>query len=123
MSKSKTILLVEDYESFRVSLKQLLELENYEVVEAESGESALEKLSQTNPDLILLDLTLPGIDGVTTAKKIREIDVLKSVPIIALSALDAEDFGEEVISAGCNDYLVKPIDFDRLINLLTKYIK
>ena len=118
MSKPKSILLVEDYEGFRNSLKQLLELEGYVVIEAETGEQALELAQQTTLDLILMDLTLPGMDGLSATKKIKEIPGSKSVPVIALSAYDAEDFRNDAKMAGCTDYITKPIDFDHFTQIL-----
>jgi len=122
MAKQKSILVVEDYEGFRNSLKQLLELEGYEVAEAATGEEAVEQATRTKPDMILMDMTLPGIDGLTAARQIRQIPGLKEAPIIALSAFDAEDFSNEAIDAGCNDYVTKPVDFDQLTRLLTKFL-
>ena len=122
MPKAKSILLVEDYEGFRNSLKQLLELEGYQVEEAVTGEEAVEQATKTKPDMILMDLTLPGISGLSATKQIRQIPELKEAPIIALSAFDAEDFSEDAIVAGCNDYITKPVDFDQLTRLLTKFL-
>lgn len=122
MSKSKSILLVEDYEGFRNSLKQLLELEGYTVIEAETGEQALEQAQQARPDLILMDLTLPGIDGLAATRKIKEIPEVRSTPIIALSAYDAEDFRNDAKMAGCNDYVTKPIDFDHFTKILRQLL-
>ncbi|HZS44904.1 MAG TPA: response regulator [Blastocatellia bacterium] len=122
MAKQKTILLVEDYEGFRNSLKQLLELEGYEVSEAVTGEEAVEQAARNKPDMILMDLTLPGMSGLSAAKQIRQIPELKQAPIIALSAFDAEDFSEDAIGAGCNEYVTKPVDFDQLTRLLTKFL-
>jgi CheY-like chemotaxis protein len=120
MSKPKLILLVEDYEGFRNSLKQLLELEEYTVIEAETGEQALELAKKNVPDLILMDLTLPGIDGLAATRKIREIPELQSIPVIALSAYDVEDFRNDAKQAGCNDYVTKPIDFDHFTKVIRK---
>lgn len=122
MRDRKLILLVEDYEGFRTSLKQLLELENYDVLEAETGEAAIDSAEREHPDLILMDLTLPGIDGIGATKKIREIPGLQSVPMIALSAFDAYDFRDDAIAAGCNDYLTKPVDFEQLTEMVAKYL-
>jgi len=122
MSKQKSILLVEDYEGFRNSLKQLLELEGYAVIEAETGEEALEHTQKSRPDLILMDLTLPGIDGLEATRKIREIPEVQSTPIIALSAYDAEDFRHEAKMAGCDDYATKPIDFDHFTKILRQLL-
>jgi len=122
MAKQKSILVVEDYEGFRNSLKQLLELEGYEVAEAATGEEAVEQATKIKPDMILMDMTLPGIDGLTAARQIRQIPGLQEAPIIALSAFDAEEFSDDAIGAGCNDYVTKPVDFDQLTRLLAKFL-
>ena len=118
MTERKRILLVEDYEGFRFSLRQLLELEGYEVSEAETGEQAVAEAARLSPNLILMDLTLPGIDGLAAAKKIRQIEQLKEVPIVALSAHDTENLQADAVAAGCNDYITKPVDFDQLERII-----
>ena|SRR5947209_7796622 len=122
MATPKLITVIEDYDSFRYSLRQLLEFEGYEVAEAADGEAGLALLEEITPDMILLDLTLPGIDGISTARKIRESERLHSIPIFALSAHDLPDLQSEAIAAGCNCYLTKPIDFDELNKLLKDHL-
>lgn len=122
MTQHKQILLVEDYEGFRFSLRQLLELEGYQVVEAVDGESAVAQAEQSAPDLILMDLSLPGIDGLEATRRIRQIEQLKGVPIVALSAHDTHDMQADVTAAGFNGYLSKPVDFDQLDQIIKQYL-
>lgn len=123
MTQHKQILLVEDYEGFRFSLRQLLELEGYQVLEAVDGESAVAQAEQSAPDLILMDLSLPGIDGLEATRRIRQIEQLKKVPIVALSAHDTQDMQADVDAAGFSGYLSKPVDFDQLDQIIKQYLE
>ncbi|MGH9822252.1 MAG: response regulator [Blastocatellia bacterium] len=117
----KRILVVEDSDDSRFSLAKLLDFEGYEVIEAADGERAVALAAETNPDLILMDVSLPIIDGLTAARRIRDSEGLHSVPIIALSGHEFVDIEEEVRESGCSDYLTKPIDFDALTMKIAKY--
>ena len=126
-SVTKRVLLVEDFEDSRFSLSKLLEIEGYEVLEAVDGAEAVNLALSAKPDLILMDLSLPIIDGLSATKKIREHesqsqDSVYRVPIIALSAHDLSDFHTRARDAGCTDYVTKPIDFDTLMVVMSKYL-
>src|SRR5437660_12052243 len=99
MATPKLITVIEDYDSFRYSLRQLLEFEGYEVAEAADGEAGLALLEESTPDMILLDLTLTGIDGLSTARKIRESERLHSIPILALPTDHLPDLQSEASAA------------------------
>jgi two-component system cell cycle response regulator DivK len=116
------VLLVEDIDDSRFMLRQLLELEGFDVVEARDGAVALEALRKHTCDVILLDLRLPNIDGFQVTRALRATTQFQSIPIIVLSALDDEYTRTEARAAGCNDYLTKPIDLDKLTTLLKKHI-
>lgn len=116
------VLLVEDLEDSRFMLRRLLELEGFDVIEAEDGALALEALRKNTCDAILLDLRLPNIDGFQVTRALRATTQFQSIPIIILSALDDEYHRIEARAAGCNDYLTKPIDLERLTLLLKKHI-
>lgn len=118
----KRVLLVEDFEDSRFSLTKLLEFEGYEVLEAEDGAQAIDMAIKDRPDLILMDLSLPVIDGLSATRQIREHEAMTSIPIIALSAHDLLDFRNKARDAGCTDYVTKPVDFGALISMLTKYL-
>jgi CheY-like chemotaxis protein len=116
------VLLVEDTEDNRFMMKRLLEMTGYEVVEARNGQEAVQLARDEHPDLILMDLSLPIIDGLAATRQIRKIPELKTVPVIAVSAHDTADFHAEALSAGCNSYITKPIDFGELEQLLDQLL-
>lgn len=121
--KSVTVLLVEDTEDNRFMMKRLLEMTGYRVVEALNGEEAVKLAEQETPQLILMDLSLPVIDGLAATRLIRKLPQLASTPIIAVSAHDTADFQSEAIKAGCNSYVTKPIDFSELETLIGELVK
>ena len=121
-SSPKRVLLVDDFEDSRFSLSKLLEIEGYEVLEAGDGAQAVELALDRKPDLILMDLSLPIIDGLSATRQIRQNEAMKSVPIIALTAHDVVDFQAKAKDAGCTDYATKPVDFNLLMTLMSKYL-
>ena len=112
------MLVVEDFEDNRFMMRRLLEMSGFQVLEAVNGLQAVELAAAERPDIILMDLSLPLLDGLAATRRIREQDGLRRVPIIAVSAHDSADFHVEALAAGCNEYVTKPIDFDRLVELL-----
>jgi len=118
----KRVLLVEDFEDSRTGLSKLLQIEGYEVIEATDGAQAIEFAASAKPDLILMDLSLPFVDGLTASKRIKENDSTSSIPIIALSAHDMEDVQKMVTLAGCTDFMTKPVDFPALLDMLSRYL-
>src|SRR5438105_8053919 len=117
-----TVLVVEDFEDNRFMMRRLLELNGYRVIEAINGQEAVLIAAQERPHLILMDLSLPQIDGLAATRSIRQLDGMRAVPIIAISAHDTSDFRTEALAAGCNEYLTKPVDFDQLEDLLKKLL-
>mgnify|MGYP005628926855 CR=1 FL=1 len=109
----KKILIVEDVEMNRDLLVQLLE-DDYELVEATDGKQGLEMAAQERPDLILLDISLPEMDGWEVTRRIRADEALKQIPIIAVTAHAMAGDEEKAYAQGCNGYLSKPIDEDEL---------
>ena len=116
------VLLVEDTEDNRFMMRRLLEMSSYEVVEAVNGKQAVEVAVQEQPDVILMDLSLPLIDGLGATRRIRQITELSQVPIIAVSAHDTSDFHNEAVAAGCDAYITKPIDFAQLEELVDQLV-
>lgn len=108
------VLLVEDTEDNRFMMRRLLEMTGYRVVEAMNGEEAVRLAKAESPQLILMDLSLPVIDGLAATRLIRKLPACQRTPIIAVSAHDTSDFQSEAIQAGCNSYITKPIDFNEL---------
>jgi CheY-like chemotaxis protein len=115
-----TILLVEDTEDNRFMMRRLLEMSGYRVIEATNGEEAVKVAEQERPDLILMDLSLPIIDGLAATRLIRKLPNSEKTPIIAVSAHDTDDFLAEALGAGCNSYITKPIDFNELEQLIAR---
>jgi two-component system, cell cycle response regulator DivK len=114
------VLVVEDFEDNRFMMRRLLEMSGYHVVEAVNGKQAVETAEREHPDLILMDLSLPMLDGLAATRQIRAQNGLGKVPIVAVSAHDSADFHAEALAAGCNEYVTKPIDFDQLVQLLDR---
>ena len=114
-----TILLVDDYEDARFILRRFLESHGYRVVEATNGQEGVEMAQSHCPDLILMDLNMPVVDGLVAAERIRASgDSCQDVPIIAITAFDTYGMKEAALEAGCNGYIAKPIDFDRAERLV-----
>jgi CheY-like chemotaxis protein len=118
----RTILVVEDYDDVRQVLKFLLESENFRVLEAPSGADALEVLKTERPDVILMDLALPGFDGLEAIRRIRTLDGFQNTPIIVLTAYTGPSTYETAIRAGSDYFRAKPIDFDELAALLKEIL-
>jgi len=120
--QTKTILLVEDTEDNRFMMRRLLEMSGYAVIEATNGEEAVPLAESERPQLILMDLSLPVIDGLAATRAIRKLDGFKETPIVAVSAHDTSDFQSEALAAGCNSYITKPIDFSELEALIARLL-
>ena len=117
----KTVLIAEDYADTRLMMKYLLQRFGYEVVEAADGQEAVDKVKQTHPDLILMDISMPVMDGLTATQNIRKIDGFSKVPIIAVTAY-GKSYYRQAIEAGCDDLINKPLDFDNLEPILEQYL-
>ena len=117
-----TVLLVEDTEDNRFMMRRLLEMAGYHVVEAMNGEDAVKVAMAESPGVILMDLSLPVIDGLAATRLIRQLPEFAGTPIIAVSAHDTSDFQSEAIEAGCNSYITKPIDFNELEELIKQLL-
>ena len=103
-------------------MRRLLEMSGYSVVEASDGEQAVELAVQKRPALILMDLSLPKLDGLAATRKIRQHKTVGNIPIVAVSAHDAPESRVEALEAGCDEYVTKPIDFDHLNALLKRFL-
>ncbi len=119
---SKKILVVEDNPDNRILISDLLSSLDYEVVIAVDGEEGVKAAADNTPDLILMDLSLPVIDGWTATTQIKENKDLQHIPIIALTAHAMLGDRERAIEAGCDDYIPKPIDLRELVNKLRQYL-
>ena len=115
-----TILVAEDDEDNRITLKILLELRGYRVLTAANGQEAISVAEREHPDLLLMDLRMPLLNGLAATRQLRQHSDarLRRIPILALSAYDPAQHRAVAIAAGCNDYVTKPIDYDRLEKLI-----
>lgn len=113
---SKKILLVEDNEMNRDMLSRRLARRNYEVLIAKNGLEGVSIAARSRPDVILMDMSLPVMDGWTATRKIKANPVLASIPIIALTAHAMIEDKQRALAAGCDEYQTKPIDFKELIS-------
>jgi two-component system cell cycle response regulator DivK len=119
---SNLFLVVEDFEDSRFMMRRLLEMAGYTVLEASDGEQAVRMAMESRPVLILMDLSLPKLDGLSATRQIRQKKGLKKIPIVAVSAHDSPESRTEALDAGCNEYVTKPIDFDHLHALLRRFV-
>ncbi|MFN2577079.1 MAG: response regulator [Pyrinomonadaceae bacterium] len=123
MKRAKDLfLVVEDFEDSRFMMRRLLEMAGYNVLEASDGEQAVKMAVEARPVLILMDLSLPKLDGLAATRLIRQKKGLKAVPIVAVSAHDSPQSRSEALEAGCDEYVTKPIDFDHLTKLLQRFL-
>jgi two-component system cell cycle response regulator DivK len=113
MSKAR-ILYIEDDPGNRMLVRRILEAEGFSIMEATDGSAGLEIAAQMHPDLILLDINLPEIDGYDLAKRFRDTPGLQRVPILAITANVMKGDRERTLEAGCDGYIQKPIDVDQL---------
>ncbi len=117
-ARDTTVLLVEDADDARHFMRLELEQHGYLVLEAENGEQALEVARRELPDIILMDLSLPILDGIEATKKIRASDGLDKVPVIAVTAHQETDFRAGAKAAGFDAYVIKPVDIEWLSELI-----
>jgi len=119
-----TVLLVDDSDDIRLMLKQMLLMNNYRVIEASNGQEAIEIVNERCPDLILVDLNMPRLDGLSLVEKVRALKgKCEGVPIIAMNAFHTYGMKEAAILTGCNEYITKPIEMEKLEKLLSGYLQ
>jgi len=117
----KKILVIEDVDFNRDLVVQLLE-DKYQVIEAVNGQEGVSIAEKEKPELILMDLSLPVMDGWEATRVLKANPELRSIPVIALTAHAMKGDEEKALAAGCDDYLVKPLDEDELMLKIEKYI-
>lgn len=117
-----TILYIEDDFQNRVLVRRILEASGFSIVEAENGKKGLQIAQELVPDLILMDINLPEIDGYEVTSRLKQIDALAKVPIIAMTANVMKGDREKTLAAGCDGYIQKPIDVDLLPNQINHYL-
>jgi CheY-like chemotaxis protein len=109
------VLIAEDSLDTRIMLKRAFELKGYSVIEAADGNEAIEAIHETRPNLIVIDLNMPVVDGLEAIKTIRNLEAPgEQVPIVAITAFDVYGMKEAALETGCNSYLSKPLDMEEL---------
>jgi len=117
-----TILYVEDNFDNRMLVRRVLEAEGYRVVEAEDGTQGIERLKSEIPDLVLMDINLPEVDGYEVTKRFKQLPSMAKVPVIAMTANVMKGDREKTLAAGCDGYIPKPIDIDTLPDQIAKFL-
>lgn len=121
MTKQTIVLCIEDNPANMILVGRIVEAEGHELLKAEDGPKALDILSHTVPDIILLDINLPGIDGLELARRFKADERLAPVPLIATTAQVLVGDRERCLEAGCDDYLPKPLDIRKLREVIRHY--
>jgi two-component system, cell cycle response regulator DivK len=119
---SKRILVVEDQADNRKIIRDMLRGTDYEIVEAENGEEALAAIGKQRPDIILMDVQLPIMDGYTATRRIKADPALRSIPIIAVTAYALSGEDNKARAAGCDDYVPKPYSRRQLLAKIRQYM-
>ena len=114
----RTILLVEDFDDTRLMMKLWLVKNGYRVLEAETGQEAINVAQRERPDLIIMDVMMPGMNGLDATQRIREYQALRRTPIVAVSAYGADEYRSIAIEAGCNEYVSTPFEPSALAELI-----
>ena len=122
MPPSKLVLHIEDNFDNRILVRRLLQSGSYNVIEAENARQAIAALYKYVPDLILMDINIPGVDGYTLTTKLKSISSVKKIPIVAITANAMRGDREKSYLAGCDGYIEKPIDIDNFLFIIANYI-
>jgi CheY-like chemotaxis protein len=109
---------VDDFDDTRLLLRTWLERKGFHVIEAENGIEAVAAAESASPDLIIMDLEMPELDGLAATRQIRELKNLQGIPVVAVSAYGSDEFRLEALAAGCDEYVSTPFEPDELENLI-----
>ena len=120
---TKSILIVEDQEDNRQILRDLLSSTDYEMVEAENGQEALDAVARKRPDLILMDIQLPVMDGYEATRRIKATPEWQSIPVIVVTSYALSGDAEKARAAGCDDYVTKPYSPRQLLAKIREYLE
>ncbi|MBD0369542.1 MAG: response regulator [Pyrinomonadaceae bacterium] len=119
---AQTILVVDDFDDTRLMMRLWLERRGYRVIEASDGAEALEVARRESPHLVIMDIEMPEMDGLTATRRIREEETLRDVPIVAVSAYGAEHWRDRALEAGCNEYVSTPFDPAQIEELIKSFL-
>jgi len=118
MEKLRRILIAEDDDDHRIALKLMLKLSKFDVLEARDGQEAVDSVRRERPDLVLMDLSLPGVDGLQATRELREDAEFSRLPIIFVTGYDNQETADNVQACGGTGYISKPIEFDDLKKMI-----
>ena len=121
--KVKTILVIEDNKLNMKLVNGLVKIGKYRMLEAIDAESGIQLVREQRPDLVLMDIQLPGMDGLSATKIIKEDPELKDIPIVALTSYAMQGDEEKALAAGCTGYITKPIDTRKFLETVSEYLK
>ena len=119
----RTILIVDDFDDTRLLLRTWLQKKGFRVVEAENGNYAVAAAQSDHPDLIIMDVEMPELDGLSATRKIRQLTDFGGVPIVAVSAYGADQYRAHALAAGCDEYVSTPFEPEELERLIRALIK
>jgi len=119
---AKKILIVDDNENNRLLMSDILQYRGYEILQAEDGEKGMSMVRELKPDLILLDIQMPGIDGFAMAKILKSDPLTKDIKMVVVTSFAMKGDREKILALGVDDYIAKPIDTRQLPVLVEKYI-
>ena len=120
--KSRKILVIEDNALNMKLVRSLLKIGKFEILEAEDAESGIQLMRQHLPDLVLMDVQLPGMNGLKATRIIKRDPTIKEIPIVALTSYAMQGDEEKAAEAGCSGYITKPIDTKSFLQVIDKYI-
>jgi two-component system cell cycle response regulator DivK len=123
MSDGAKVLYVEDNLENRILIRRILQAEGFEILEAENASQAFQAVQNQIPDLILMDINMPELDGYTLTSHLKSIPALRHVPIVALTANVMKGDRERTFQAGCDGYIQKPIDVDSLPQQILRFLR
>ena len=121
--ENKTVLIIEDNELNMKLVRSMLQLGHYQVLEAWDAETGIQLAREHLPDLILMDIQLPGMDGLQATRIIRKDPILSAIPVMALTSYAMQGDEQKAISAGCTGYIAKPIDTRNFLDDLAGYLE
>jgi CheY-like chemotaxis protein len=119
----RTILIVDDFDDTRLLLRTWLQKKGFRVLEAEDGNRAVLAAESNRPDLIIMDVEMPELDGLAATRKIRKLRNFEAVPIVAVSAYGADQYRAHALAAGCNEYVSTPFEPEELERLIRALLK
>jgi CheY-like chemotaxis protein len=122
-NSKRTVLVVDDFDDTRLLLRTWLERRGFRVIEAENGLQAVDQAENESPDLIIMDMQMPQLDGLSATRRIRNLKSLDSVPIVAVSAYGADQFREQALAAGCNEYVSTPFEPATLEGIIRSLVR